>query len=320
MATKTKRRRPAKPKGPKGRVVRHPARRDSPQRRSWWVIAAAVAALGVVAALAVVLTQGDGKDGATGGAVAAAGLPNTPDYHSLLVAPGDSNALLLGTHQGLYRSQDGGRSWSFEGLSGQDAMNLARPGRNVLWTAGHDVLAKSEDGGQTWRDVRPDGLPGLDVHGFAADPGNAQVVYAAIANQGLFRSRDGGRSFTLVSRVVGPAVMALAITPHGGVLAGDMQQGLMVSRDNGKTWTHALRAQLTGLAINPAKPNLILASGPGVFRSTDGGRTWKQTLELADGAGPVAWAPSAANVAYLVGFDRRLYKTTDNGASWQPVS
>ena len=48
----------------------------------------------------------------------------------------------------------------------------------------------------------------------------------------------------------------------------------------------------------------------------------KRTLapELADGAGPIAWAPSQPNIAYLVGFDRTLYKTTDAGASWQPVS
>jgi photosystem II stability/assembly factor-like uncharacterized protein len=43
-------------------------------------------------------------------------------------------------------------------------------------------------------------------------------------------------------------------------------------------------------------------------------------MPLPDGAGPVAWAPSDRNLAYVVGFDRTLYKTTDGGANWQPVS
>jgi photosystem II stability/assembly factor-like uncharacterized protein len=112
--------------------------------------------------------------------------------------------------------------------------------------------------------------------------------------------------------------MALAITPDGRILAGDMQQGLVVSRD-GTSWTRALEAQLMGLAVNPSEPKLVLASGRGIVRSTDGGRTWKPTLELPDGTGPVAWAASAPKVAYVVGFNRVLYKTTDAGVSWQPV-
>ena len=317
MATRSKQRRPSPPNTAKARPVQSPKRRDTRQVRSWWPLAAIALALAAAAVVAVVATQRGGDDTPT--PAAAAALPDTPDYHSLLVAPADANALLLGTHQGLYRSEDGGRTWSFEGLSGQDAMNLARPSSDVVWAAGHDVLTKSTDGGQTWQDVRPSGLPGLDVHGFAVDPRNAQTVYAAIAGQGLYRSTDGGRSFAALSTDVGGAVMALAVTRDGRILAGDMEQGLLVSRD-GRQWTQALREQLMGLAVNPKQPNVVLAAGAGVFRSTDGGRAWKQTFELADGAGPIAWAPSQPTVAYVVGFDRTLYKTTDAGASWRPVS
>jgi len=42
--------------------------------------------------------------------VAAAAIPKASDYHSLLVLPSDPNTLLLGTHTGLYRSTDGGRT------------------------------------------------------------------------------------------------------------------------------------------------------------------------------------------------------------------
>ena len=313
MATRSKQRRP--PKTAKGRSVQHPKKQDARKGLSRWPIAA-VALVLVAAAIGITLTRG-GNDVASRGE-ATAGLPNTPDYHSLLVDPTDANALLLGTHQGLYRSADGGITWGFEGLSGQDAMNLARPSNSVVWAAGHEVLAKSTDGGETWQDVHPDGLPGRDVHGFTVDSRDQQVLYAAIAGQGLFRSRNGGRSFSLLSHEVGPAVMALATMRDGRILAGDMQQGLMVSRD-GTSWSRALEAQVMGLAVNPSAPKVVLASGRGIVRSTDGGRTWKQAFELPDGTGPVAWAASAPNVAYVVGFNRLLYKTTDAGVNWQPV-
>jgi photosystem II stability/assembly factor-like uncharacterized protein len=256
-------------------------------------------------------------------ASAASTLPATPDHHSLLIAPDDPNRIWLGSHGGLHESRDGGRSWTEAGLSGRDAMNLARAsgGSQTLWAAGHDVLAKSTDGGETWSDVRPDGLPSLDVHGFASDPRSEKTVWAAVAGAGLFRSTDGGQSFSVVSREVGPGVMALGVAPNGRVLAGDMAQGLMSSTDGGTTWTQVLQEGLMGLAINPRTPSRVLATGPsGVWLSTDGGTTWRVVQPTGEGAGPVAWATSAPKTAYAVGFDRTLYKTTDAGASWRPTA
>jgi len=249
----------------------------------------------------------------------AAGLPDTPDYHSLLVDPADPEQILLGTHVGLYESVDGGRRWEFARLEGHDAMNLVRASGETVWTAGHNVLAKSTDGGNTWIDARPDGLPSLDVHGFAVDPRDSQRLYAAVAGEGLYRSTDGGASFELLSKEVGGGVMALAATPAGEILAGDMQQGLLVSEDEGKTWRQTLAAGLMGLAMNPNDPDRILASGPGILLSTDGGASWRTVQDISAGAGPVAWSPSDPKVAYAVGFDRLLYRTTDGGATWNVV-
>jgi photosystem II stability/assembly factor-like uncharacterized protein len=76
-----------------------------------------------------------------------------------------------------------------------------------------------------------------------------------------------------------------------------------------------------GLAINPRTPSRVLAtSQSGVWLSTDGGTTWRVVQPMGQGAGPVAWAPSAPKTAFAVGFDRMLYKTTDAGASWRPVA
>ncbi len=201
-------------------------------------------------------------------------------------------------------------------------MNLARGRRSqTVWAAGHGMFAKSTDGGASWSNVTPKGLPSLDIHGFTVDPRDPRHLYAAVAGQGLFQSTDAGASFSLVSQTVGPAVMALAIAPDGRIFAGDMEQGLLVSRNAGASWTGVLGEGLVGLTINPKRPARIIATGSsGVSLSKDGGSTWRVVQTIPDGAGPVAWAPSRPQIAYAVGFDRVLYKSMNSGASWQPVS
>lgn len=280
-------------------------------------IAAAAAGIAVLAAAALAYVLGSGSGDTT---VNGAGLPRTPDYHSLLVAPTDANVLLLGTHDGLFRSVDGGRTWKAASLAGSDAMSLARPAAGTVWAAGHDVLSRSRDGGATWQDIRPAGLPSLDVHGFAVDPRDPTHLFAAIAGEGLFRSTDGGATFTRVSRRVGPGVMALAILPGGRLLASDMTaNALVASSDEGATWKGLVRASIMALAVDPTDGKRVLATGPGVLLSTDGGVSWRQTLRLAAGAGPVAWSKSSPGTAYAVGFDRSLYRSDDAGATWEQV-
>lgn len=310
---------PKKKQPPKLRSVQAPKLRASravQNQHQRWLIWFGVAALTVAIGISAFALQRDDSKPAL---APIRGLPATPDYHSLSVSPRDASRILLGTHQGIFASDDGGRVWRFQALSGHDAMNLARPSSSTLWTAGHNVLAKSTDGGKTWTTVQPRGLPSLDVHGFASDPGSG-TLYAAVAGEGLYHSTNGGTSFSLVSQDVGGAVMALAVKSNGSILAGDMQRGLLESRDGGKRWRQILRAQLAGLAINPRDPQRIVATGPGILLSTNGGKTWSQTLKLDQGAGPVAWAASKPNMAYVVGFDQTFYRSDDGGLTWQPVS
>ena len=311
-----------KSRPPKGRQTQ-PAKHEAAPRRPWWLygsIALALASLASVIAIVALRGGGDGSSGApTVKQKAAASLPDTPDYHSLLVSPSNAHQLVLGTHYGLYASSDGGRHWHFDALSGDDAMNLARPAGKTIWLAGHLVFKKSSDGGRTWADVQPSGLPSLDIHGFAVDPRSPRTLYAAVAGEGLYRSRDGGHSFARVSQEVGGNVMALAVLPDKRILAGDMQRGLLESRDGGSSWKQKLRVQLMGLAVNPRDPRRILATGAGVALSTNGGRSWRSVLDLPSGAGPVAWSASNPQLAYVVGFDRTFYRSTNSGASWQPV-
>jgi len=301
------------------RPVPVPAKRRERARVARWAYGLGSAAVIALFAGGAFLLAKERVQNGRDGPAASTGLPNTPDYHSLLVASTDARHVRLGTHAGLYESRDGGRSWTKAALVGQDAMNLARSDGETVWTAGHNVFAKSTDGGATWADVHPEGLPSLDLHGLAVDPNAPATLFAAVAGEGLYHSDDGGASFENVSSEVGGAVMALVVTDDGRIVAGDMEQGLLASEDGGETWEVVAEAAVMGLAVNPADPETIVAGGPGILLSTDGGRTWSQALQLEQGAGPVSWSESEPDVAYAVGFDRLLYRTDDRGRSWQAV-
>lgn len=293
-----------------------PKQHDESKRTRLWLFVFAAMGLAAVATVGLLALASGGEDRAA----AAGRLPDTSDYHSLLVAPADADRLTLGTHQGLFSSADGGRTWTQTNLAGQDAMNLSQPSGETVWAAGHNVLARSTDGGRSWEDVEPEGLPSLDVHGFAVDANDEGTLYAAIAGEGVYRSADAGASFSLVTAEVGRGVMALASLPDGRLLAGDMErQGLLASDDGGETWDGVVQGQIMGIAVKPDDPERILASGAGVLLSTDGGRSWKQTLSVPAGSGPIAWSPSEPEVAYVVGFDRSLHRTDDGGSSWTTV-
>ena len=82
----------------------------------------------------------------------------------------------------------------------------------------------------------PRGLPELDIHAFAVDPADSRNLYAAIANRGLYRSRDGGVSFVRVSEDVGGKVVSLALTGSGELIASDTERGLVLTLDGGRSW------------------------------------------------------------------------------------
>ena len=287
------------------------------KRFGWgiWVV------VGVVAAVGAFLLA---RDQATGGGDAvdppARGLPNTPDYHALYIYPNDSSHLLLGTHVGVYESTDGGVSWQFLALEGQDAMHFASLDGETIWAAGHNVLERSSDGGKTWSRAPSEGLPSRDIHGFALDH-ETRTIYAAVAGEGLYRSDDDGATFEEVATDVGPGVYALTTTHDGVVFAADGQNGVLVNPGGeGIDWEDSLAMETRGLAANEsASPDQrVLAAGEAVQLFTDSSG-WTEVLRIEEGAGPVAYAPEDPSIAYVVGFDRKLYRSSNGGDTWQAV-
>ena len=240
--------------------------------------------------------------------------------HSLAVDPEDPQRLLLGIHGGLYVSGDGGRTWRLEALEGADVMNLAG-GRDgaPIWVAGHEVLARSSDGAGGFEDVRPSGLPGLDLHGFAVREGRSEELYAAVAGEGLYRSEDGARSFALLTRSVGASVHGMGVTADGTLIAADPAQGLLIGAGDGRTFRRPLRGEgLVDVALAPEQPGLVLAAGPGLYVSRDGGRRFTPALPQARLAA-VAIAPSDPDRAYAIRDDGAVFTSADGARTWSAV-
>jgi hypothetical protein len=141
------------------------------------------------------------------------------------------NILWLGTHHGLSRSQDEGKTWSKVEVTGEvpgtDFMALAIDSTDpqTLYAAGHGLwVIKSSDGGSSWT-LKQQGLDGDDVHALAMDPNDPQKLYAWVVDKGLYRSTNGGEAWARVDD--GPRVpVSLAPTDVKGLLSVNIPTGM----------------------------------------------------------------------------------------------
>jgi photosystem II stability/assembly factor-like uncharacterized protein len=240
-------------------------------------------------------------------------LPARTHYHALAVAPTNARDLLLGTHQGLYRSSDAGRTWTPAAPFRIDALTVAWNRNRSIWLGGPQVLGRSVDDAAHWTLLNSSGLPIEPVSALVAEPQDPNVIYAAIRAHGLYRSDDGGNSFVLVSATVGSRATALTATRDGRLLVSETD-GLRQSREDADSWRLLLRGRVNGVAVDPENGSRIVASQSGILLSADGGRTWERVDERPMGA--VAWSPSDRDIVYAVGLDGALYRSDNRGSSW----
>ena len=126
----------------------------------------------------------------------AAGGPNDIGHlHALQVSSTDES-LWIGTHHGLYRSNDEGKTWQPvkipADLAAMDFMSFAKDPTDakVLYVGTHNKgVVRTTDGGETWQSFS-NGLGGPDVHALAVDGYNLaqpKRLYAWVADKGLYR-------------------------------------------------------------------------------------------------------------------------------------
>ncbi|MDB5483929.1 MAG: hypothetical protein JWO83_4982 [Caulobacteraceae bacterium] len=213
-----------------------------------------------------------------------------------------------------------------------------------------------------WRSIGPfRGGRVLAVAGALDDPLH---FYFGAVNGGVWETRDAGRTWTAISDSlpVG-SIGALAIAPsaprtlYAGTGEADMRSdiaqglGLFKTVDGGKSWAPSGLADSQSIAkilVDPANPDVVLVAalghpyGPndqrGVFRSTDGGKTWTRTLfRNADtGAIDLVYKPGDPRTVYAALWQTRrppwnvyapssgpgggLFKSVDGGATWTEIA
>lgn len=129
------------------------------------------------------------------------------DTRSLVVAPGNTNRLVLGTTNGAYFSTDGGTNWWDGGglpLETIRALAVASDDTNVVYAGmATQGIYKSTDGGVFWRSTNT-GLGNVEVRALAIDPFNPQVLYAGRDDGGgVYSSVDGGASWAAFNEDLG---------------------------------------------------------------------------------------------------------------------
>lgn len=261
-------------------------------------------------------------------------------------------------------------SSTFQAVSGRvGALAIRKDGTVILGAAQGGIWTYDATTG-TWTSRSKD-LSTQAVGALAIAPSNDDVVYmgsgeAALSGDsyfgdGIYRSADGGVTWKHVSTTfTGQSVSDIAIDPtnanhlYASTIRGrggnhrvsaptEEPYGVWESTDAGRTWTlrKGTRDQLHGatdLVMDPQHPNVLFASfwGDGIYRSADGGLTWRSALgDLPKGnflEGGTRFAlgishPSHASTPTLyTGFDyfdvngvhqpAQVFKSTDEGVHW----
>lgn len=175
---------------------------------------------------------------------ASGGLPEVLLVAGLTVHPTEPNTVYAATHQGLYKTTDGGASWR---LSGKDlgavraaAIDPKFP-QTVYAATGFKGIFKSRDGGATWS-PSSEGLPaGGDAVAVSVDANYPLTVFAAVnldASGEIYRSRDGGATWKRV-RSTTALLRDVIADPRrpDRVYAGVERLGLLRSEDGGFNWS-----------------------------------------------------------------------------------
>lgn len=242
--------------------------------------------------------------------------------------PGDANICYAGAASGgIFKSEDGGINWKpifdKQPVSSIGSLAIAPSDPNVIWAGtgetfirsniSHgDGIYKSTDAGKTWKNM------GLEKTGrigrVVIDPRNPDVVFAAAMghcygpqeDRGVFRTTDGGKNWDKV---------------------------LFVDKNTG----------CSDIAMDPNNPRILFAGmwpmlirtwgkwsgGPrgGLFKSVDGGTTWKRLegkgLPEGDiGKIAIAIAPSDSNCVYALieHDDEGLWRSDDGGETWRQIN
>jgi photosystem II stability/assembly factor-like uncharacterized protein len=258
---------------------------------------------------------------------------------------------------GVYKSADGGKTWKHVGLA--DTQNVARvrihpSNPDIVYVAalGHTYgpnaergVFRSQDGGATWKRVlfRSDKAGAVDL---CLAPGNPQVLFAALwevsrtphslssggPGSGLFKSTDGGETWTEISR--NPGLPKGLLGKIGvGVSGADPNRvyaiveaedgGIFKSDDGGATWTKVNDERrfrqrafyYSRIYADPKDRERLYVLNTGLYRSTDAGKTWK-AIRVPHGDNHDLWIAANDTSRLINGNDGGANVSVNGGETW----
>ena len=119
--------------------------------------------------------------------------------NSLAIDPNETNTVYAGTTQGLFKSTNQGNNWTKVGDALGDsyvsAIQLDPLNTTTIYLATSQGVKKSFDGGQTWA-LKSTGLEAASIRSIQLNTNSPNIIYAGTNGGGLYRSLDGGESWT----------------------------------------------------------------------------------------------------------------------------
>jgi uncharacterized protein (TIGR03437 family) len=271
------------------------------------------------------------------------------DGARVAAASSDGKVVLVGAGENLYRSTDGGVTWSAVAVL-PDLLALAVDPANpstayALGLGG--VLMQSTDGGVTWQGITsppnifPGGgpnkysyfIPPGGAQSITIDPQNPATLYVWASAEALvfgpdtvYSSTDGAQSWQQV-QIPGGQALAFAMAPsQPNVLYAVAATGaLLKSTDGGSTWTAGATINAgyaPALAVDPTNASIVwvTAADGALEKSTDGGATLQTITTLGNSPGASAIAIDPANhLRVYVTTSSGVSESSDGGATWSTV-
>ena len=278
--------------------------------------------------------------------------------HVIWVGTGENNnQRSVGYGDGVYKSEDGGKTWKNMGLANSEHIGMIAIdplNSNVvyvaaygpLWSAGGDRgIYKSTDGGQTWNRTLfiSENTGCNEVH---IDPRHPNILYAAAHQRrrhewtylgggpesAVYKSTDYGVTWTKLENGLpkgDKGRIGLAVSPvnpdyiYAIVEAGSDNQGVYLSTNRGASWEKRSSYSSAGNYYNeifadPVDINKIYGMNTWAQVSRDGGRTFSGLGEKNKHVdNHVIWIDPDNSKHYLMGSDGGLYETWDEAATWQ---
>jgi photosystem II stability/assembly factor-like uncharacterized protein len=243
----------------------------------------------------------------------------------IAVDPRDSSHLLVGTDLGILSSHNAGRSWVPEArdviIGAVFALAFSPDGELAVCAAASGVFRRDKDG---WRRIE---APESAIPARALVAGPAKDRFYLLGRNGLFASKDGGRTYALVPGLPQMSGMTglVAIPGSADGLAAVIDGRAMISQDGGRTWRNAgfggAGAPVDTIATDATRPQRLWgAAGGRIAFSDDLGSSWHSVgRSLPEAQARVRGIAASADATTLVvSSDRGLYRSEDGGETWAP--